>query len=115
MTDPGPISGDTSSQDGAVSAPLEGFSIFDQPLPFCKVCTFQTRDLKVLPAEAINISQNILIKYWTSHIKYKIFQQFSQYFHKSLKSYIHIPLYSYEILHLYLYYLAWINVLWLTC
>ena len=73
MTDPGPISGDTSSQDGAVSAPPpEGFSIFDQPLPFCKVCTFQTRDLKVLPAEAINISQNILIKYWTSHIKYKI-------------------------------------------
>ena len=40
MTDPGPILGDTSSQDAAVSA-LESFSIFDQPLPLFKGFTFQ--------------------------------------------------------------------------
>ena len=36
MTDLGPILGDTSSQDAAVSA-LERFSIFDEPLPLSKV------------------------------------------------------------------------------
>ena len=45
MTDPGPILGDTSSQDAAVSE-LESFSIFDQFLPLFKGFTFQTRDFQ---------------------------------------------------------------------
>ena len=64
MTDPGPILGDTSSQDAAVSAALERFSIFDEPLPLFKVFTFQTWDLKLFAAKAINISQN----YWKQYI-----------------------------------------------
>ena len=46
MTDPGPILGDTSSQDAAVSE-LESFSIFDEFLPLFKVFTFQTRDFLI--------------------------------------------------------------------
>ena len=75
MTDPGPILGDTSSQDATVAA-LESFSIFDQPLLLFKVVTFQTGDLKLFAAKRLTFfllrRRLTFIKILSSDIEHRI-------------------------------------------